>query len=179
MFRTKRINLIVTKFFLAYSFVTLLNQRVDSLDMSTTAKKIVAIISLRFLFSLRDLEIFMKLIDWLRSSISRYAQRVQSLQKRKITLIKNVIVSDSARKKQAIKTQLYHSTHEERVVFRNLQITFVSSTFLIHFDRKCRLYIDLKIFKQWNFATIMYHVFNDSFNDVTYSRTVIQSSYVF
>ena len=79
MFRIKRINLVVTKFFLTYSSVTLLNQRVNSLDMSITAEKIVAIISLRFSLSLRDLEIFMRLTDWLRSSISRYAQRVQSL----------------------------------------------------------------------------------------------------
>ena len=175
MFRTKRINLAVTKFFLAYSSITLLNQRIDSLNMSTTVEKIVAIISLRFSFNLRDFEIFMKLIDWLRSSIFRYAQRVQSLQKRKITLTKSVTVSDFARKRQTIKTQLYDFTHEKRVVFRNLQIAFVSSTFLIHFDRKRRLYIDLNVFKQWNFAAIVYHVLNDSFSDVTYSRTIIQS----
>ena len=175
MFRIKRISLAVTKSFLAYSSVTLLNQRIDSLDMSTTVEKIVAIISLRFSLSLRDFEIFMKLTDWLRSSISRYAQRVQSLQKRKITLIKSVIISDSARKRQTIKTQLYDLTREKRVVFRNLQIAFASSTFLIHFDRKRRLYIDLNVFKQWDFAAIIYHVLNDSFNDVIYSRTIIQS----
>ena len=175
MFRTKRISLAVTKFFLAYSSVTLLSQRVDSLDMSTIAEKIVAITSLRFSLSLRDLEIFMKLTNWLRSSISRYAQRVQSLQKRKITLTKSVTVSESARKRQTIKTQLYDSTFEKRIVFRNLQIAFASSTFLIHFDKKRRLYIDLNVFKQWNFATIVYHVLNDSLSDVTYSRTAIQS----
>ena len=175
MFRIKRISLAITKFFLTYSSVTLLNQRVDSLDMFIIVEKIVVIISFRFSFSLRDFEIFMKFIDWLRSSIFRYAQRVQSLQKRKITLIKNVTVSDSARKRQTIKTQLYDFTHEKRVVFRNLQIAFVFSIFLIHFDRKRRLYIDLNAFKQWNFATIVYHVLNDSFSDVTYSRTTIQS----
>ena len=79
MFRTKRINLVVTKSFLAYFSVTLLDQRVDSLDMSITVEKIIVIISLRFSLNLRDLEIFMKFTDWLRSSISRYAQRVQSL----------------------------------------------------------------------------------------------------
>ena len=120
MFRIKRINLVVTKSFLAYSSVTLLNQRVDNLNMFTTVEKIVVIISLRFSFSLRDFEIFMKLTNWLRSSISRYAQRVQSLQKRKITLTKSVIISDSARKRQTIKTQLYDLTREKRVVFRNL-----------------------------------------------------------
>ena len=175
MFRIKRINLIATKFFLIYSSVTLLNQRIDNLDMFIIVEKIIAIISLRFLFSFRDLEIFMKLIDWLRSSISRYAQRIQSLQKRKITFTKNVTVNDFARKRQTIKTHLYDSTYEKRVAFRNLQIAFVSSIFLIHFDQKRRFYIDLNVFKQWNFATIVYHVLNDSLNDVTYSRIAIQS----
>ena len=174
MFRIKRINLIVIKFFLTYSFVTLLNQRVNNLNMSITAEKTIAIISLRFSFSLRDFEIFMRLTDWLRSSISRYAQRVQSLQKRKIALTKNVTVSDSARKKQAIKTQLYDITYEKRDVFRNLQTAFVSSIFLIHFDRKRRLYIDLNVSKQWDFVIIVYHVLNDSFDDTSYSRTIIQ-----
>ena len=174
MFRIKRINLIVTKFFLTYSSVTLLNQRVNNLNMSTIVEKIVVIISFRFSLSLRDLEIFMRLTDWLRSSISRYAQRVQSLQKRKIALIKNVTVSDFARKRQAIKTQLYDLTYEKRVVFRNLQIAFASSIFLIHFDRKRRLYIDLNASKQWDFATIVYHVLSDSFDDTSYSRTIIQ-----
>ena len=148
MFKIKRISLIVTKFFLIYSFVTLLNQKVDSLNMFIIVEKIVAIISLRFFFSFRDLEIFMNLIDWLRSSISRYAQRVQSLQKRKITFTKSVIVNDFARKRQVIKIQLYDFTFEKRVVFRNLQIAFVFSIFLIYFDKKRRLYIDLNAFKQ-------------------------------
>ena len=76
MFRIKRINLTVTKSYLAYSSIILLNQRVDSLNMFITVEKIIAIISLRFSFSLRDFEIFMKLTNWLRSSIFRYAQRV-------------------------------------------------------------------------------------------------------
>ena len=63
MFRTKRISLVVTKSFLAYFSVILLDQRVDSLDMFIIAEKIVVIISLRFSFSLRDFEIFMEFTD--------------------------------------------------------------------------------------------------------------------
>ena len=175
IFRIKCISLIVTKSFLAYSFVILLNQRIHNLSMFIIVEKIIAIISLRFSFSLRDFEIFMKFTNWLRSSISRYAQRVQSLQKRRITLTKSVTVNDFARKRQTIKTHLYDFTYEKRVVFRDLQIAFASSIFLIHFDRKRQFYINLNVFKQWDLITIIYHVLNDSLNDVTYSRTVIQS----
>ena len=173
MFRVKRISLTIDKSFLFYSSITLLNQKVNNLDMFISIEKITAIISFRFSFSLRDLKIFMKLIDWLRSFISRYVQRVQSLQKRKITLTKKIIVSDSTKKRQINKIQLYDSIHEKRATFRNLQIAFVSSTFFIHFDKKRRLYIDLNVFKQWNFAVIVYHVLKNSSDDTSYSRTVI------
>ena len=175
MFRVKRISLAIDKSFLFYSSITLLDQRINSLDMFISTEKIIAIISFRFSFSLRNLKIFMKLIDWFRSFISRYAQRVQLLQKRKITLTKEVIVSDSTRKRQINKIQLYDSIHEKRATFRDLQVAFVSSTFFIHFDRKRRLYIDLNALKQWNFAAIVYHVLEDSFDDTSYSRTIIQS----
>ena len=48
MVRAKRISLAATRTFLVYPSVILLGQRVDSLGMSTTAKKIAAITSLRF-----------------------------------------------------------------------------------------------------------------------------------
>ena len=175
MFRIKRINLAAIKTFLAYLSVTLLGQRVDSLGMSTTAEKIAAITSLRFPLSLRDLEIFMGLIGWLRSSIFRYAQRAQPLQERKTTLVKEVTTIGSARKRQAFKTYLYESTHEERAVFRDLQAAFAFFTFLVHYDKGRRLYVDLDAFKQWGFAAIVYHVLGDPPDGESCSRTAIQS----
>ena len=148
MFRVKRISLTITKIFLTYSFVTLLKQKINNLKMSTTAKKIVVITSLRFFRNFRNLKIFMKLIDWIRSFILRYAQRAQPLQKRKIILIKKVTVSDSTRKKQIVKIHLYESIHEKKAVFRNLQEAFAFFIFLIHFDKRRRLYINLNVFKQ-------------------------------
>ena len=120
MFKVKRINLTITKTFLTYFFVILLKQRINNLKMSITTKKIVVITSLRFFRNFRNLKIFMKLIDWIQFFISRYVQRVQSLQKRKITLIKKIIISDSTRKKQTIKIQLYEFIYEKKVVFRDL-----------------------------------------------------------
>ena len=175
MFRRKRISLTTIKSFLTYLSIILLKQRVDNLNMFTIAKKIAVITSFRFSFHLRDLKIFMKLIDWLRFFISRYVQKTQSLQKRKITLTKDIINIDSFKKRQINKTYLYDSIYEKQIAFRDLQTTFVSFTFFIHFDKNRRLYIDLNVFKQWNFVVIVYHVLNDSSNDEVYSRTAIQS----
>ena len=63
MFRIKRISLIVIKTFLTYFLVTLLKQRINSLNMFIIVEKIVVITFLRFFLSLRNLKIFIKFID--------------------------------------------------------------------------------------------------------------------
>ena len=62
LFRNKRVSLISIKFYLNYSSVILLNQRINSLNMFIFAKKVIAIILLRFSYILRDFEIFLNLI---------------------------------------------------------------------------------------------------------------------
>ena len=63
LFRIKRVSLSPIKLFINYPSVILLSQRVDELDMFTSQKKIQAITSLRFPETLRDLEIFLELIE--------------------------------------------------------------------------------------------------------------------
>ena len=83
LFRDKRMSLTSIKFYVNYSSVILLNQRINNLNMFTFAKKIITIISLQFSYILRNLKIFLNLIKWLRSLIFYYAQRASSLQKKK------------------------------------------------------------------------------------------------
>ena len=148
MFRIKRINLVAFKTFLIYFLMILLEQKIDNLDIFTTTKKIVAITSLRFSLNFKNLKIFLRLINWFRSFILRYAQRAQLLQKRKIILIKNIIVVDSTKKRQVIRTQLYELIYKKKTAFRNLQTVFVFFIFLIYFNKTCRLYINLNASKQ-------------------------------
>ena len=177
LFRNKRVNLTSTKFYLNYSSVILLSQRINNLNMFIFAKKIIAITSLRFSYILQDLEIFLNLIEWLRSSISYYAQRASSLQKRKILLIKTIFANkekDSVRKKIAINAR-YKLNELKIIAFKNLQKIFISSIFLIHYNKLRRLYVDLNAFKQWDFAAMIYHVLNNLSNDITFSRIAMQS----
>lgn len=173
LFREKRVSLSPTKSYLAYPSVTLLGQRVDSLGMSTSAEKIAAITSLRFPYNLRDLEVFLGLTGWLRSSIPRYAQRAQPLQERKTTLARDVTSTGPSRKRQASKVQ-YDPTYEETAAFRDLQAAFSSPSFLTHYDRHRRLYVDLDASKQWGFAAIIYHVLGDPPDGTPHARTAVQ-----
>ena len=88
LFRVKRVNLAFIKSYLRYSLIILLNQKIDSLNMFISTKKIIVIIAFRFLNNLKKIDHFLDLTEYLRSSIFKYAQRVNSLQKKKIIFIK-------------------------------------------------------------------------------------------
>ena len=63
LIRNKRISIVLKKFFLRYSSIILLKQRVDSLELITFEEKIVVIKTLKFSLSLRDLEIFLDMTE--------------------------------------------------------------------------------------------------------------------
>ena len=182
LFASKRVNLALNKSFLSYSFIMLLEQRVDSLDLSISTEKIAAIIFLRFSQSLKNLKHFLDLIDWLRHCINRYAQLVETLQVKKTTLIKqlsSITIIDKALKsvRKSMSSRLFIDklTTEELIFFRQLQDVFSTSIFLAHFNSNRQLYIDFDVSKRWNFVVMIYHVACDSSNNISVSRLDVQS----
>ena len=175
LFRQRRISLNPKKSFLGYPSVILLGQRVDSLGLSTSEEKLAAISSLHFPRTLRELETFLGLTGWLRSSIPRYAQRANALQQRKTDLTKHIPKESKghARKRQSGASH-YEPTVAEIKSFQDLQGAFASPTFLIHFDPTRKLYIDLDASKEWGFAAMMYHVAKDPEKDDSFPRTDVQ-----
>lgn len=67
------------KIFLGYSSVKLLDQKIDSFDLSIDDEKLKVIASLNFPHTLVSLEHYLDLTDWLRQFISRYAFLVKPL----------------------------------------------------------------------------------------------------
>ena len=173
LFREKRISLNPKKSFLGYPSVVLLGQRVDSLGLSTSEEKLAAITSLRFPKTLRELETFLGLTGWLRSSIPKYAQRANALQQRKTELTKTIPKESKGhtRKRQS-GSSFYEPTEAEIRAFKDLQGAFASPTFLIHFDPSRKLYIDLDASKEWGFAAMIYHVVDDP--EESFPRTAVQ-----
>lgn len=149
LFHAWCVSLISNKSFLDYSLIILLDQQVDNLRMFTFENKIKIITSLQFSDNLRNLETFLDLIEWLRFSISWYAQRAWFLQKRKMILFKEVsnIKDSKVTRKRITDKQFYKSMNREFETFRDLKNVFSVSTFLAHFDSKRQLYINLDAFK--------------------------------
>ena len=100
----------------------LLNQRVNSFNISTSINKIAIIILFRFSINLKNLNHFLKLINYLKSSIIKYTQRVNFLQKKKTTFIKQLFsfAKKLIRKRMIIKIQFYESIYNEIYIFKNL-----------------------------------------------------------
>ena len=79
LFRDKRVNLAFIKSYLKYLSIILLSQKINSLNMFISTKKIVVIIAFRFSNNLKKIDHFLDFIKYLKSLIFRYAQRVNSL----------------------------------------------------------------------------------------------------
>lgn len=173
MYRQRRISLSPGKSFLGYPSVILLGQRVDSLGLTTSEEKLAAISSLNFPGSLRDLEIFLGLTGWLRSSIPKYAQRAEPLQQRKKALTQQLPkgAKGQHRKTKSMRSH-YDPSQAEINSFNDLKQAFAKPTFLVHFDPARPLFIDLDASKAWGFAAMIYHVKGDLAEG--FPRTAVQ-----
>ena len=89
LFRKMNIILKSSKTFLNYSSIALLKQKIDSLKLIISKKKLKIITILFFFKTFKDLETYFEMIEYLKNYISYYAQKAKSLQKRKIMLLKN------------------------------------------------------------------------------------------
>ena len=148
------------KTFLNFSFVTLLKQHVNSLNLSTNKKKIKAVTTLTFSKTLSDFETYLDLIDWFRNYIEGYVKKSRSLQNRKTRLLKESSKSDNARKAYVCKTKFVKPIAEKLHAFQEIQKHFVKAEFLIHFDAKRQLYANLNTSDK-NIDAMIYHVEND------------------
>ena len=88
MFFQLRITLKSFKIYIDYSFVILLKQYVIFLKFIIVIEKLKAIFRLRFSITFKKFEHYLKLIDWLRSYVKRYVQKIELLTRRKAKLLR-------------------------------------------------------------------------------------------
>ena len=172
----KRNNIFINsvKTFLKYSFVNLLSQHVNSLDLSTNKKKIKTISNFVFSKTLSDLETYLKLTKWFRDYIKNYVIKFESLQNRKTALLKESPKSEQVRKCFTTKTKFFESTFEELNFFRDIQSHFFKIGFFNHFDSIKQLYADFDT-NDKNIETMIYHIKENELFDDYLSRKSIRS----
>ena len=156
--KDNNISIKLIKTFIDYLSVSLLGQKVDSLDLATAIEKLKTIAKLRFSINLRQLESYLGLTDWMRDYISFYVGISKFLQERKTALLRHDSVADNARRAYVFKTRLNKPSELERVAFNTLQSILSKSSYLIHSDSKRQLFIDLNASKEFGFEAMLYYV---------------------
>ncbi len=144
------------KTFLSFSSIALLEQHVDDLDLHAIKDKIAAILNWKFSKILKALKIYLEFIEWLRDYVTWYAQKAESLQQRKIMLLKRSSQKESARRIFSCKI-LFQFIERELKSFELVQFVFKNSQFLTHFNLMRQFLIDVDVFKK-DFEAFVYHI---------------------
>ena len=118
LFAKLHVFLKLKKFYIEYSSMTFLNQRVDELDLFTFEKKLIVIRELRFLRSLENLKIYLEIFNWFRIKIIYYAQIAQLLQISKSSFWKSRRLMIIESKHSTIETSSYCQRRAKKKVFR-------------------------------------------------------------
>ena len=152
-----RIILLPKKSFLAYLLVRLPRQKVNALGMAMAEAKLAAITQLAFLCSLKNLEAYLGLTEYLRQYIPYYIQVAKPFQKHKTLLNWSVNIESNACQKVTARTYISMPTNQELNAFHHLQQLFSRLLILSHYNPSCQLYIDLDASKAFEFGAMVYH----------------------
>ena len=133
----------------------------NALNLTIINEKIKTIIDIQFSIILKTLKIYLELTDWLQFYILYYVQITASLQTQKTALRKTSLAKRNIQK-QHISQILFSQFNLKKIhIFKTLQDLFAVSIFLVHFNFNWCLYINVNVFKQYDFSTVIYHVEED------------------
>lgn len=144
------------KLFLNYSSINLLNQHVTFSKLFTDEKKLKTVVNFSFSKTLRQLEIYLNLTQWLRQYIEKYTNKFISLQHKKTMLLRSTLKLD--KKKFYTSKVKINSTDFEIEFFNIIQKILHKSIYLVHFNSNLQLYADFGSSKENDVETMIYHV---------------------
>ena len=125
----RKMNIILKSFktFLNYSNIAFFEQKVNSLKLITSKKKLKVITVLFFFKIFKDLETYFEMIEYLKNYIPYYAQKTEFLQRRKTMLLKNESVKNNKRKNFNKKIAVKNSTTKKKKILNKIQQDFSRS----------------------------------------------------
>ena len=161
------------KTYIEYFSVKLLKQHVNFFDLITDKDKLRVIAQFTFSATFEQFETYLKLTNWFKNYIEKYASIFKSLQNKKTLLLKNFSKTDQVRKSYFSKTKVHSSISEKLISFNAIQKILSKFTFLMHFSAARQLYVDLNSSKN-EIDDIVYHVRDDqiSFTEYSFKKNV-------
>ena len=118
LFDKLKIMLKKVKTHLEYLLIILLNQWVNDFNMIFLKKRIAILQDLSFLKILKNLEIYLNLIDWFWQYISYYVQWIKLLQNRKTALLHKNSTAEQTRKNYSKKTSILNVNKLKKKTFK-------------------------------------------------------------
>ena len=158
------------KIFLSYSSISLLDQKIDSLNLITSEEKLKTIVKFRFSRIFRQFETYLDLTNWLRDYISHYVDISKFLQNRKIELLRDESTIENVRRVYSSKTRVQHSTAKKTVSFDALRTILTKSFYLVHSNSKRQLFINLNANKKFEFDVMFYYVKKVYFDQLEFDK---------
>ena len=150
-----------TKAFLDYFSVSLLGQKINSFELAIVEDKLKTIAKLHFFRTLRQLKLYLDIIDWLRNYVYFYANIFASLQRRKIELLRHNSVAEIVRRSFVNKTRIERFTELKIAFFKVIQKALSQFSYLIPTNSSCQLYINLNVNKKFDINVMLYYIKRD------------------
>ena len=158
----RRISISPSKTYLGFPSATLLGRRVSGLGLAASEDRVRAILAIQFPQTLKSLETYIGMTNYLRTSIPYYAQLSAPLQRVKTALLKEApSTAGNARKSYVRKAVFDLKDPELRASFDAIQDSFRSLHFLHHFDPTRQLYCDIDSSREYGHGCMIYMVKGD------------------
>ena len=150
-----------SKIYFDYFIISLLRQKINRFEFSTTQKKFVIILRFKFFKTLKNFEIYLNIIDYLRNYVAFYVQKIDVLRQRKIMLLKNFSFNkERVRKNFNRRIFVHDSSIDEIDFYKQLQNFFDRFNWLIHHNSIRIFYVDVNDFRR-DFEIMIYHLKSD------------------
>jgi hypothetical protein len=114
----------------------------------------------------------LSLTNYLKEKVYFFAEIIMFLQKLKTKLLKNL--STKTRRKEFINRTKIIFINKKMIFFLLLQKNLIKITFLIHFDKRKWLWINVNEFKEFDIEVIIFHVIKKFSKETWFIKNDIQ-----
>ena len=128
LFDKWQITLKTSKTYFEFFNISFLNQKVDSLKLTTAEKKLKTITNLFFFKIFSNLKTYFEMTKYLRDYVPYYAQKSESLNIKKTKLLKKNSMKKTVKKNFNRKTLMKNSSPNEIDAYDQLQANFSRSS---------------------------------------------------
>ena len=137
----------LSKSYIGYPTIALLNQKFDNFGLNISADKFETIRTIKFPRKFKNFETYVGMTNYFRNYVPYYIQLMEPLQRRKIKLLRNSFFQNNVRKTSSKSCKINFPSETEKNSFNVLQAVLSRPFYLVHYDPNRFLHIDVNASK--------------------------------